>query len=54
MTDREKIRELKSLVETLCDNIGAQPAGCDACYLWNDGICDKEVLYEKMKSESEG
>ena len=44
MTDKEKIRELKNLVEVLCDNISDQPAGCEACYLWEDGICDKQCL----------
>ena len=53
MRVEEKISELKNLVEVLCDNISDQPAGCDACWLWNDGNCDKEVLYEKMKAESE-
>lgn len=51
MTDKEKISELKNLVEVLCDNISDQPAGCDACWLWEDGNCAKEALYEKMKAE---
>ena len=53
MTDKEKISELKNLVEVFCDNILDQPSGCDACGLWEDGDCGKEVLYEKMKAESE-
>ncbi len=53
MTDKEKISELKNLVEVLCDNISNQPAGCDACWLWEDSVCEKETLYAKMKVESE-
>ena len=53
MTDKEKISELKNLVEVLCDNVADSPAGCDACWLYEDGNCAKEVLYEKMKAESE-
>lgn len=53
MTDKEKISELKNLVEILCDNISDQPAGCDACWLWENNVCAKEDLYEKMKVESE-
>ena len=53
MTDKEKISELKNLVEVLCDNISDQPAGCDACWLYDDGNCRKEALYEKMRAESE-
>ena len=52
MTDKEKISELINLVEVLCDNISDQPAGCDACWLEEDGICGKKALYEKMKAES--
>lgn len=53
MTDKEKIIKLKNLVEVLCDNISDQPAGCDACWLYEDGNCAKEALYEEMKAESE-
>ncbi len=53
MTDKEKISELKKLVEVLCDNISDQPASCDACWLFKNGECAKEVVYEKMKTESE-
>jgi len=53
MTDKEKISELKSLVEVLCENISDLPAGCDACWLWENGNCAKEALYEKMNAESE-
>ncbi len=53
MTDKEKISELKNLVEVLCDNISDQPSGCDACWLYEDGNCSKEILYERMKAESE-
>lgn len=53
MTDKEKISELKNLVDTLCDNIFDQSASCEACWLLEDGKCDKEALYEKMKAESE-
>ena len=28
-------------------------AGCDACWLYENGVCEKETLYEKMKAESE-
>ena len=52
MTDKEKISELKNLVEVLCDNVFDQPSGCDACWLW-DGNCEKKILYEKMEVESE-
>lgn len=54
MTDKEKISELKNLVEVLCNSVSDQPAGCDACWLYEDGNCGKEILYEKMKAESEG
>ena len=57
MTDKEKISELKNLVEVLCENISDQPAGCDACWLCEDGDydnCGKKALYEKMEAESEG
>ena len=54
MTDKEKIRELKNIVEVLCDNISDLPSGCDGCWLYEDGVCDKETLYEKMNEESEG
>ncbi len=53
MTDEEKIEELKNLVEVLCDNISDLPAGCDACWLWEDGVCGKEALYEKMNAPFE-
>lgn len=53
MTDKEKISELKNLVEVLCDNVSDCPAGCDACWLYENGTCTKEDLYEKMKAESE-
>jgi hypothetical protein len=53
MTDKEKIRELKNLVDVLCDNVSDQPAGCDACWLYENDVCEKETLYEKMKAESE-
>lgn len=53
MTDKQKIRELKNLVEVLCDNVSDSPAGCEACWLCEDGNCEKEALYEKMKAESE-
>lgn len=53
MTDKEKISELKNLVEVLCDNVSDRPSGCDACWLYADGNCAKEVLYEKMNTESE-
>lgn len=53
MTDKEKIRELKNLVDVLCDNVSDQPAGCDACWLYENGTCAKEALYEKMKVGSE-
>lgn len=53
MTDIEKIRELKNLVEVLCDNVSDQPAGCDACWLLKNGVCEKDTLYEKMEAESE-
>lgn len=53
MTDTEKISELKNLVDVLCDNISDLPSGCEACWLWEDGVCGKEVLYEKMQAESE-
>lgn len=53
MTDKEKIRELKNLVDVLCDNVSDQPAGCDACWLYENGVCEKETLYEKMKAESD-
>lgn len=53
MTDKEKIKKLKNLVETLCDNISDQPAGCDACWLYEYGHCTKEDLYEEMDEESE-
>lgn len=53
MTAEEKISELKNLLEVLCDNISDQPSGCDACWLYEDGNCGKEVLYKKMKAESE-
>lgn len=53
MTDKEKIRELKNLVEAICDNISDYPAGCDACWLCDDGNCEKKALYEKIKAESE-
>ena len=53
MTDKEKISELKNLVEILCDNISDQPAGCDACWLLEDGVCTKKSLYEKMNAEGE-
>ena len=52
MTDKEKISELINLVEVLCDNISDQPAGCDGCWLEEDGVCGKKALYEKMKVES--
>lgn len=51
MTDKEKIRRLKNIVETLCDNLSDQPAGCDACWLYEHGNCAKEALYEEMKAE---
>lgn len=54
MIDKEKISELKNLVEVLCDNMFDQPVGCEACGLWENGNCTKEVLYEKMNAESEG
>lgn len=54
MTDKEKIRELKNLVDVLCDNVSDQPAGCDACWLLENGICAKNALYEKMNKDSEG
>lgn len=53
MTDKEKISELKNLVDVLCDNISDLPSGCEACWLWEDGVCGKEALYEKMQTESE-
>ena len=53
MTDEEKIRELKNLVEILCDSVSDQPSGCDACPLYEDGNCGLEILYEKMKAENE-
>lgn len=53
MTDKEKISELKSLVEILCENISDSPCGCDACWLWDDDECVKAALYEKMNAESE-
>ena len=53
MTDKEKIRELKNLVDVLCDNISDQPSGCDACWLLENGNCAKETLYEKIKTESD-
>lgn len=53
MTDKEKIRKLKNLVEVLCDNLSDQPAGCDACWLYENGNCAKEALYEEMDAESE-
>ena len=53
MTDKEKISKLKNLVDVLCDNVYVQPAGCDACWLWENGKCNKETLYEKMNEESE-
>ena len=53
MTDIEKISELKNLVEVLCDNVFDQPSGCDACSLYKDGNCAKEVLYKKMNAESD-
>ena len=53
MTDKEKIRELKNLVNVLCDNISDQPAGCDVCWLLENGNCAKETLYEKIKTESD-
>lgn len=53
MTDKEKIIELKNLLEVLCDNVSDGPAGCDACWLYEDGNCAKEDLYGKIKAESE-
>lgn len=53
MTDKEIISELKNLVEVLCDNVYDQPSGCDACWLWKDGNCAVDVLYKKIKAESE-
>ena len=53
MTDKEKIRELTNLVDVLCDNVSDQPGGCDACWLYENGVCEKETLYEKMKAESD-
>lgn len=53
MTDKEKIKKLKNMVEVLCDNISDQPAGCDACWLYEYGNCTKEALYKKMKIEDE-
>lgn len=53
ITDKEKISKLRNLVDVLCDCIFDLPSGCEACWLWNDGNCDKEALYEKMKEESE-
>ena len=51
MTNKEKINELKNLVDVLCDNISNHPAGCEACWLWEDGNCAKKALYEKIKEE---
>ena len=51
MTDKEKIRRLKNIVETLCDNLSDQPAGCDACWLYEHDNCAKEALYEEMDAE---
>ena len=53
MTDKEKISELKNLVEVLCDCISDLPSGCEACWLWENGACEKKALYEKMEAESE-
>ncbi len=53
MTDKEIISELKNFVEVLCDDISDQPSGCDFCKLYKDGVCAVDVLYEKIKAESE-
>lgn len=51
MTNKEKINELRNLVDVLCDNISNHPADCEACWLWEDGNCAKRTLYEKIKEE---
>jgi hypothetical protein len=53
MTDKEKIRRLTNVVETLCNNLSDQPAGCDACWLYEYGNCAKEALYEEMGESEE-
>ena len=50
MTDREKalMRELYNIADTLCDNISDQPAGCDACWLCEEGQDPEECDFNKV------